>query len=197
VRAPTPSAAAELVVARKDEFCSRIDRLHDRLTAVMRSRTQAFSRRVHILAGRPALAGFPGRVAMQGRHVSEIGHALAAALRSAIGVRDRRLRKVERQLAMFDAGKRLAEIRTRLVGTDAHLRRAAARRHDRAQSQLQSAAARLESLSPLAVLGRGYAVAWDAAKTHIIRDPATLTPGDTIRVTVERGEIGCEVKSTS
>ena len=67
----------------------------------------------------------------------------------------------------------------------------------RARSQLRSAAARLESLSPLAVLGRGYAVAWDAAKTRIIRDPATLTPGDTIRVTVERGEIGCEVKSTS
>ena len=40
VRAPTPSAAAELVVARKDEFCSRIDRLHERLVARAHARVQ-------------------------------------------------------------------------------------------------------------------------------------------------------------
>src|SRR5437660_7707456 len=55
VRAPTPSAAAELVVARHDEFCSRIDRLRDRLGAAARGRVQGLSRRVHILTGRPAL----------------------------------------------------------------------------------------------------------------------------------------------
>src|SRR6185436_4851401 len=44
VRAPTPSAAAELVVARKDEFCNRIDRLHDRLGAAARGRIQRLSR---------------------------------------------------------------------------------------------------------------------------------------------------------
>src|SRR5581483_8428466 len=46
VRAPTPSAAAELVVSRKDEFCGRIDRLHDQLVAVARRRVQSLSRRV-------------------------------------------------------------------------------------------------------------------------------------------------------
>src|SRR5206468_8912689 len=54
VRAPTPSGAAELVVARYDEFCSRIDRVRDRLHAAARSRVQGLSRRVHMLAGRPA-----------------------------------------------------------------------------------------------------------------------------------------------
>src|SRR5919198_1168858 len=71
VRAPTPSAAAELVVTRKDEFCGRIDRLHDRLGAAARGRVQGLSRRVHMIDGRPAFAGFPGRVAMRGRHTSE------------------------------------------------------------------------------------------------------------------------------
>src|SRR5216684_6723843 len=67
LRAPTPSAAAEIVVAAKDEFCSRIDRLRDRLRASTRGRVQSLSRRVHVLSGRPALAGFPGRMAMRGR----------------------------------------------------------------------------------------------------------------------------------
>src|SRR5215217_2779636 len=65
VRAPTPSAAAELVVSAKNEFCGRIDRLHDRLTATARARVQRLSRRVHIVDGRPAFGGFRGRLAMR------------------------------------------------------------------------------------------------------------------------------------
>src|SRR5205809_821446 len=65
LRAPTPSAAAEIVVARKDEFCAQIDRLRDRLTALARRRVHGLSRAVHLLSGRPALGGFPGRIAMR------------------------------------------------------------------------------------------------------------------------------------
>src|SRR5437660_12655635 len=75
VRAPTPSAAAELVVSRHDEFCSRIDRLHDRALAAVRGRVQTLSRRVHVVSSRPAFAGVPGRVAMRGRQTAELSHA--------------------------------------------------------------------------------------------------------------------------
>ena len=196
VRAPTPSAAAELVVARKDEFCGRIDRLHDRLTAALRSRAQALSRRVHIAAGRPAFAAFPARVAMRGRHVADLEHALKRTLRDTLSARSRRLLALERQLSTFDAGRRLAGIRSRLVDAGTRLRNAAARRHDRAQANLRTVVGRLETLSPLAVLGRGYAMAWDAGKTRIIRDPRTVRDGETIHVTVERGEIECAVRNT-
>src|SRR6478736_4414305 len=83
-RAPTPSAAAEIVVAAHDEFCSRVDRLQDRLRAAARSRVQGWSRRVHMLSGRSALAGFPARLAMRGRHVSELTHALDGGLRAQV-----------------------------------------------------------------------------------------------------------------
>src|SRR5216110_2807576 len=77
LRAPTPSAAAELVVSRKDEFFGRIDRLLGRLGAAARARIQRLSRRVHQADSRPSFAGFPGRVAMRGRHAAELSHALA------------------------------------------------------------------------------------------------------------------------
>src|SRR5947207_3287450 len=66
LRAPTPSAAAEIVVAAKDEFCGRIDRLRDRLRAAARAQLQTINHRLHAFDVRPAFAGVPGRVAMRG-----------------------------------------------------------------------------------------------------------------------------------
>ena len=196
VRAPTPSAPAEMVVGRKDEFVGRIDRLHDTLRAAARARLQTLSRRVHVLDSRPAFAGFPGRLAMRGRHASELTHALARVLRDRVIGRTRQLQHLERRLQTFDAGRRLAALRTRLVAGEERLRSAAARRRDRAAAQLGSATARLDSLSPLAVLARGYAVAWDGGKTHALRDASTVKPGDEISVTLSHGELQCEVRST-
>ena len=197
VRAPTPSSAAELVVSRMDEFCGRIDRLRDRLYASARSGIQGLSRRVHILGARPVLAGFPGRVAMRGRHVAELSHALARGVRASLGVGARRLQQLERQLAALDVSRQLASRRTRLVAADGRLRSAATRRQDRAAGQLRAVTGRLDVLSPLAVLGRGYAVAWNADRTRVLRDAAGLAPDDRIRVTLSRGEIEAKVTKTS
>jgi len=196
VRAPTPSAAAELVVSAKDEFCGRIDRLEGRLRAAARARVQGLSRRVHMVDGRPAFAGFRGRIAMRGRHAAELSHALARIIRAGLATRERRRQQLERQLSTFDAGRRLAGIRTRLVASRARLDTAVRRRQHRALAQLGNIAGRLDTLSPLAVLGRGYAVAWNADKTAVLRDAAVVAPGDTIHVTLSQGELDCEVRST-
>src|SRR5580765_2960121 len=192
-RAPTPSAAAELVVSAKDEFCGRIDRLEGRLRAAVRARVQGLSRRVHMVDGRPAFAGFRGRVAMRGRHAAELSHALARIMRAAVTVRERRRLQLERQLSTYDAGRRLASIRTRLVASRGRLETAVRRRQHRAEAQLGNVAGRLDTLSPLAVLGRGYAVAWNADRTRVVRDAASVAPGDTIHVTLSRGEIDAKV----
>ncbi len=61
------------------------------------------------------------------------------------------------------------------------------RRLDREQGRLQRAAAALEAMSPLAVLGRGYAIAFKDGK--VVRDAAALAPGDKIRVRLMRGQV--------
>jgi exodeoxyribonuclease VII large subunit len=195
VRAPTPSAAAELVVAAKNEFFDRIDRLRDRLSAAERGRVQSLSRRIHVATSRSAFGGFPARLAMRGRQTAELSHALARLMRAGVAARERRRQQLERQLATFDLGRRLGAIRTRLVGADGRLTVAARRRQHRAVAQLGNAAGRLETLSPLAVLGRGYAVAWNEDKTRVLRDAMTVAPGDTVHVTLSNGELDCEVRS--
>src|SRR5215204_2781663 len=71
LRAPTPSAAAEMVVTAQEESSARIDRLQGRLDAAMRGGLQRRRHALHILTSRRGLAGWQVRVAMQGRHVSE------------------------------------------------------------------------------------------------------------------------------
>jgi exodeoxyribonuclease VII large subunit len=197
LRAPTPSAAAEIVVAAKDDFYSRIDRLQDRLAAAARGRVQGLSRRVHAIGGRPAFAGLPGRLAMRGRHAGDLTHTAARVMRAGLAARDRRLQQLERQLALFDVGRRLAGVRAKLVSAEGRVTATMMRRHQRAVAQLGNCAGRLETLSPLAVLARGYAVCWTGDRSRVVRAVSDVERGDNVRVTLAKGELACEVRDKS
>jgi len=171
LRAPTPSAAAEMVVVRKDDFCTRIDRLGNR---------------VHTL--------FQMRTAMLGRRTDDVSHQLLRAIRTRLGRRERAYQVLRLTLERFEVGRRFAAVRTRLVAADGRLRANVDRRVHGADARFRANAARLESLSPLAVLGRGYAVCWNADRTAIIRDEAAVTSGDKVHVKLERGELDCTVE---
>ena len=150
LRAPTPSAAAEMVVAAKDEFCGRIDRLAARLTAAARA---VHARRL------------------------------------------RRYQSLRLRLEARDLRRRLAGMRTRLTSADGRLSGSATRITHQADARFRALAGRLENLSPLAVLARGYAVCWNAEKTAIVRSAASVAAGDTVRVTLHEGELECEVRN--
>ena len=171
VRAPTPSAAAEFVVARKEEFCGRIERLSQRL----------------LMAARRGLQRRAGIVLL---------HRLEFAARSLLARRERVYQQLRRRLDAQDQRRRLATLRGRLTGADARLSAAAAGRRHRADARLRALAGRLENLSPLGVLARGYAVCWNSDRTAIIRDAASVTTGERVRVTLNRGELDCDVRAT-
>jgi exodeoxyribonuclease VII large subunit len=194
LRAPTPSAAAEMVVAGKEEFRARIDRLADRAVSAARRRVERLRGVVHRLSGRPGLAGWPGRLALRGRHVAEVTHQLGRAGRALVARKERRYHERRLALETYDLRRQIGLVRTRLTRVDAALRAATVRTHTRADGRFRGQAARLESLSPLAVLGRGYAVCWDEGRTRIIRDASTVGEGDGVRVTLHRGQLECRVE---
>jgi exodeoxyribonuclease VII large subunit len=183
-------------VARTDEFAGRIDRLHERLVAAAHGRVQRLSRRVHVAGSRPAMAGYAARLAMKSRRAAELDRSLDDAIRLAVGSRARRLQSVRRQLDMLHLSHQLGTIRTRLVAAAGRLAGAMARKHHQADAALRGCANRLETLSPLAVLGRGYAVCWNADRTRALREAGEVAPGDTVRVTLSRGEIEAKVSRT-
>jgi len=196
LRAPTPSAAAEMVVAAKQEFCNRIDRLGARLRAAARADLEKRRNRVHTLSSRRGLASFTTRLAMRGRHVAEVTHHFRAAIRGAIGARARAHRGLRQRLEQRDLARRLASIHGRLTVAEGRLSGAARLTQHRADARFRTLAGRLETLSPLAVLGRGYAVCWNGSKTAIVRSAASVAPGDAVQVTLAHGELGCQVVTT-
>ncbi|MBA2302509.1 MAG: exodeoxyribonuclease VII large subunit [Acidobacteria bacterium] len=193
LRAPTPSAAAEMVVTAKDDFGNRIDRLHQRLHAAARHGVQHRRATVQMLTAGRAFAGWPSRLGLRNRHASELTHQLRRALLARLAREGRAVRALHRRLEAGDLRRRLAVFRGRLGSADDRLRAAAVRGRERVDSQFRVLAGRLENLSPLAVLARGYAVCWNAERTAIIRSAAAVSPGEHIRVTVQDGEMECRV----
>lgn len=193
LRAPTPSAGAEMVVAAKDDFCSRIDRLSQRLRSAARADLQRRRALVHALATRRGLAGLQTRLAMRGRHAAELTHALRRLATALLARRERDFRALRLRLESRDLRRHLAALRGRLAAVDARIVSAARRSRHRAEARFVSAAGRLETLSPLGVLARGYAVCWNADRTAIIRQSAAVSAGDRVRVTLHQGELSCIV----
>ena len=196
LRAPTPSAAAEMVVAGQEEFRARIDRLAGRAAAATRGRLERLRAVAHRLAGRPGLAGFQGRVAVRGRHVAEVTHALGRAGRALVAAGERRYRELRLTLETYDLRRQIGAVRTRLARVDGALQAAAVRSHTRADARFRGQAARLESLSPLAVLGRGYAVCWDDTRTRIIRDADAVRRRRRRAGHAASGELECTVRTS-
>ena len=194
LRAPTPSAAAEMVVAATEEFYGRIDQLTGRLRAAVGSDLQRRRNAVHVLSSRRGLAAFPARLAMRGRHAGELAHQLRGAIRLSIEARARAHRALRQRLEQRDLARHLASMRGRLEGAGGRLTSAVERTRLRADSRFRALAGRLENLSPLAVLGRGYAVCWNADRTAIVRSASTVAPGDRVHVRLANGEINCRVE---
>jgi exodeoxyribonuclease VII large subunit len=193
VRAPTPSAAAEMVVAAKEEFCARIDRLTHRLQAGIGASLQRRRGAVHVLTTRRGLAAWQARLANRGRYAADLSHELRQAGVAILSRRQRQYGALRLRLEARDLRRLLALVRGRLSVADGRMSSAAGRARHRAEARFASVAGRLDTLSPLAVLGRGYAVCWNAERTTIIRSAVAVAPGDRVRVTLHEGEIQCDV----
>jgi exodeoxyribonuclease VII large subunit len=194
VRAATPSNAAELVVERADHFCARIDRAEGRLRAALAA---AIARRRHAadrLATR--LDHWPVRVVMRERDCRQLALRLGHAATARLAAARQRVDALTRRLERRNARALVAALRARTLAAGARLPDLIERRRLAAAGRLRTLAGRLDALSPLAVLGRGYALCWNADRTSIIRSAGALAEGDRIRVTLAEGEIGCRVEDT-
>ncbi|HXE79555.1 MAG TPA: exodeoxyribonuclease VII large subunit [Vicinamibacterales bacterium] len=195
-RAPTPSAAAAFVASRYEDVCARLARQRERLVSAAGARVLRLRSRLQRLESAPAFAGWPGRLAMRGRHVAETTHALQRAIRLRLDREARRLAGVHNRLEARDLRRRVGLARRRLAQADGGIRAAFTRIRHLRQARFAELAGRLDSLSPLAVLGRGYALCWDAAAGTLVRDASSLAPGHHVRVVVSRGAFEAAVTKT-
>ncbi len=193
VRAPTPSAAAEIVVSRRQELQNRIQELTRALRRSLTDRIGRQRTRLFELNRRPGLAAWPARLAGHGRHAAELTHALSSAGLVIPISRQRHLRATRARLEAHEPGRRLESTRTRVVTAQERLRAGMTHQRQELTGGLRDLAGRLDALSPLGVLSRGYAVCWNEDRTTILRDSDHVSTGDHVAVTLRHGELTCTV----
>jgi len=193
VRAATPTAAAEMVAEREDEIADYVERQTHALVNAARYRVIGARARVQEAA---MSAGFDevrmrlrvareelteARAALE-RRASELGRAARRKLEGAAG-----------RLSPARMSAAASRSRVRLALQGASLESAARARLDDARKRLAVAAVALDAMSPLAVLGRGYALAQDA-RGEILRDASNVETGGRVRVRLARGALSCRVE---
>ncbi|MBL7077446.1 MAG: exodeoxyribonuclease VII large subunit [Kiritimatiellae bacterium] len=165
LRAPTPSAAAELVVGRKDEFTERLDVLRETLATRLRE---------SLLRARHRLA-----TARQSYVFREP--------RNLVRQHMQRLDAVEMRMGHAMSGQ-LTQGRQRLVNADTALRHVVGMRKERTRATLDRLSSQLRMLSPLAVLERGYSMTTDA-QGRVIQDAKDVKKGDRLTTRLGKGQV--------
>ena len=175
VRAPTPSAAAEMVVRRKDEFAGHIDALARRAASGLRVADAAAGRTAPPAAGAAGVRRGAGadRDAASPRRRADGGAAPRRRRRGGRAPASRRAARRSRSPRIIRSSGWPAAARCWPPTTGGSPPRMATRRHA-AETRLREAAAHLHALSPLAVLGRGYAMCWSDDRTTLVRTAAAV-----------------------
>ncbi len=193
LRAPTPSAAAELAVPDSSATLAAIQVTRSRLQAAMtrtldrqRDACGQLLRRLGRL--HPAQA-----VRERMQRLDELQTRLAGAIWRETRSRHERLRRLAAELGGRSPANRLAAVRQRVGHAGTRLLPAVRGRVAEARSLLRSAARALEATSPLATLGRGYAIVTLAATGAVVRDPAEAPPGSGIEARLARGRLRARV----
>ncbi|MEW9625844.1 exodeoxyribonuclease VII large subunit [Rhodanobacter geophilus] len=188
LRAPTPSAAAELLVPDAQTTLHHLHQLQQRLAALEQRRLQALDQRVDHLFARLQAQRPQARLARDRERLVHLQHRLLATLRDR-RQRDRiRLDRLHARLLARHPRQRLALLQRQLAEQSQRLRQAIARQLERERHALQQAARTLHAVSPLATLERGYAILFDA-DGKVLRSVQGVEPGDALRARLADGEL--------
>lgn len=191
VRAPTPSAAAELLAPDSSGLRQRLEGLERRLLLRMR---QLIAHQHLRLDGLTRRLRHPGeRLRQQAQRLDDLEMRLQRALDRQVSQRCERLARLETRLAAQHPGRALGLLRQRLDALAARLPRAMRETLGTRRLELQSQVQTLHAFSPLATLGRGYSILLDE-RGQAIRSASQTQPGQRLKARLGEGELEVRVE---
>jgi exodeoxyribonuclease VII large subunit len=196
LRAPTPSAAAELVIESKHRLTERVMELHRRLDHGARYRLLMARKQLTELAQHGAFARIQDLLARRSQRLDELAFRLASNYQGLLREYHRRLDVAAARVRHFDFRRGLAITRARLDAGAGTLARAIRARIGEQRARLNELYGKLDALSPVKILGRGYALVFDESGA-LVKDAGQLSPGQQVTARVARGSFTAEVKKTT
>jgi len=194
LRAPTPSAAAEMAICTRDELLDRIAATRAKTTQAVRYRIAMLERRLRQQGIQRALGLLHRRIGRGLQRIDEQEYRLRERMRAGLDLRERSRRALETRLGRFDMRPRLAADRRRLEACHARAVETIRLRLARRRNALDQLAAKLSQLSPLAILDRGYAIVSNAS--GIVTDSAAAPAGTDIQVRLAKGSLEAVVSAS-
>ena len=194
LRAPTPSAAAEMVIRSRQEVENQVEAQHERLVRAMEQRLLRAQHALTQLAQHGAFARMMDLIRQKQQKLDDLTYRMERAEAQLLERMRRRWEAVAAAVRHYDLRRVLAGMRREMEAGTAAL--AAAMRHMLLQQRVrvERMTTALEALSPLAILERGYALVFDGAG-HLVKDAAAVQAGEEIRARVARGEIQATVRN--
>ena len=192
LRAATPSAAAELITAAQHRIEERVAVLASRVQRAGRFHLMHARQRYGRLSADSALTRLRDVVSRRDQLLDELRLRLYGSAHRRFFISGRRLITLADRLTRQDIAARIAILRRRLQNADQCLLLTASQASAVRRTHLNRAFARLEALSPLAVLSRGYALVY-ASDGSLLRTSTNINRGETIRARLAHGALEATV----
>jgi exodeoxyribonuclease VII large subunit len=192
LRAATPSAAAELVTASQHRIEERVNALSARVHRAGRFHLMHARQRYARLSAESVLQRLHDAVNRRDQRLDELHLRLDSSIQRLLRVPAHRLAVLRGRLREQDMTLRLAAAHRRLLSADQRLASIMVRSINASQVRLSRSVVRLESLSPLAVLSRGYALVY-AADGSLLRSADETRVGEKIIARLASGTLEAEV----
>jgi exodeoxyribonuclease VII large subunit len=192
LRAPTPSAAAEMVSGAREDLNATVRSLYQRAQQAVRLDFERRRSRLERLAGSRAFNVAPNKIREFQQRFDEAALRLGESMRRFIAAQSHLGQMLHTRLVKVDLRGLVGFSGQVLAGRQRQLLASVELRFQRTRSRLELAAGRLHALSPLAILERGYAICRDA-QGSIMKDAARAAVGERVSVKLARGELDCRV----
>jgi len=191
-RAPTPSAAAEVVLPTLLSTLERFATCENKLLQSLRWRLSTVGRKLEQLGLERASSALHRSINRRLQAIDDAEYRMREVLRRRLDADRKRLADLETCLRSLDVRVRFGQAHRRLDAGDAALRRLVRVRMAASGAKLEPLRAHLTQLSPLKILERGYAIVTNESG-HIVKSPEEAPAGTAIQARVARGRISARV----